>query len=44
MRRVYHVVLLSDPTTILVDIRTKNCFGLNSKVPSVTDRLLLNLR
>jgi hypothetical protein len=39
MRKEYDVVLLSDPTAILGEIRKKNCFGLHSKVPFITDKL-----
>jgi hypothetical protein len=44
MHREYHVVLLSDPTAILGESRTKKCFGLKSKVPFITDRLQPNLQ
>jgi hypothetical protein len=43
MRREYHVLLLSDPTAILREIRTENCFDLKSKVLFTTDRLQPNL-
>jgi hypothetical protein len=43
MLRDYYLQFLSDPTAILGDILTKNCFGLKSKVPFLTDRLQSNL-
>jgi hypothetical protein len=43
MPREYNVVLLSDPTAILGEIRNKNSLGLKSKVPFNTDRLEPNL-
>jgi hypothetical protein len=43
IRTEYHVVLLSDPPTILGEIRTEKYFDLNSIVPFITDRLQPNL-
>jgi hypothetical protein len=43
MRSDFHIVLLSDPTAILGEIRTKNSFDLKNKVPFFTDRLQRNL-
>jgi hypothetical protein len=37
------VLLLSDPTAILGEIRTKECFDLKSKVRFISDRLQPNL-
>jgi hypothetical protein len=43
MHREYHVVLFSDSTAILRERKTKNCYDLKSKVPSITERLEPNL-
>jgi hypothetical protein len=43
MRREYLLVLLSDPTAILGDIRTTNFFGLKSKFRFSSDRFRHNL-
>jgi hypothetical protein len=44
MRWERNVELLSDPTAIIGEIRTKNCFGLKSKVPFIADRLQPDLQ
>jgi hypothetical protein len=43
MRCEYHMVLLSDPTGILGEIRTKNCLALKSKVAFISERTQPNL-
>jgi hypothetical protein len=44
MRSENHVVLLSVPTVILGEIKTKNCFGLIGEVPFITYRHQSNLQ
>jgi hypothetical protein len=40
MRGEYHVVLVSDPTAVLGQIRKKICFGLKGNVLFIIYRLL----